>query len=329
MEDQLIDAVDENDYEEVRSLIEKGGIINYKVLYEIIFNNENLELLKKVIRYVPNDEDITKILLKCINQIDQYTEFIDLLITKVKKINLSEEKLNDLLYEVIVEGCNLKLVKFLIKSGAIVDSEIIKAAYETGNRYNDSTVLEFLLERLGLTKMLAKTWLNDWVFKKMNHKKALINLPIGIEKFYKRNKEETVYRGLYWNSEDIKENFYKLIDSSDYSKYKVNSKLVLNLRDLTSWSKSEYIAEDFAKRSIAKHAKFFNVVRYGIVLKLNVAEKNILADVNKTLKINHEEKEIIVYPGKYECEILKIFLNGKEINSLSSFNLYKEETIDN
>lgn len=330
-EDELIEAVDNSDFDEIIKLIKKGGIINYNILNEIIFMNEDLDLFKKVITYISNSSDpldISKILLKCISKCDSYSEFIDILLTIQIKINdISKVKLTDLLYHVINDGCNVKLVKFLVHSGADINLDMIKIAREVGDRYGDSTtdVLEFLLERLDLIKILAKTWLNDWVFKKMQHKKNIMNLPIGIEKFYKRNKTETVYRGLYWNSEDIAKNFYKLIDND---RYIVKDKLVLDLRDLTSWSKDKIIAEDFARRSIAKHKKFNNVERYGIVLKLNVVEKNILADVNLTLNINHEEKEIIIFPGKYKCEIYKIFLNGKEVQALSSFNLYKNASID-
>ena len=322
--DELIDAVDDDDFDEIKILVNKGGMINYQILYEIIFNNENIDLLKNVIKYSSIDE-ISKALLKVINKCNDIPiDFFKILINTGGTLNLDKNELTDLLYKVIIKGCkDLEIVKFLIKSGAIIDQEIIHAAHDVGNRYNDSTILEYLLERLNMTKQLAKLWINDWVFKKMQHKKKFIDLPIGIEKYFKRTKQETLYRGLYWSSNDIKDSLRKLINTGDYSKYKTGNNIKINLRDLTSWSKKEYIAVDFAKMSVIGNKKLDNTDRYGVLLAVNVTDKNILADVNLTLAIRHEEQEVILYPGKYECQILKIFYNGKEVDSLL-FNLYKD-----
>lgn len=158
-------------------------------------------------------------------------------------------------------------------------------------------------------------WLYEWEYNS-DGKKNYMDLPINIEKYFKKkNKNITIYRGLKMNDDFIKDYLLQFNDNINFEKYKLHSRIKLNLRDLTSWSTNIDIAKIF---TIKKD--------YGILLQASVNPKDILVDIDLTLN-DDRLQEIILKPGLYDVEIIDIINNKNNYNKDLSFGLYKNTNI--
>lgn len=320
----LYEAIENEDIDGIAEAIDKGAKVDHKVLNDVIMY-EDLNTLKFLVKHANNNEKSLSI-FKYLSKDDNssfYFDAISILIDAGGSLDLVEPTiLNKLLLNSLHNDHPLSIIKYLIKCGAVVTQNIIKYS-------RNKETHEYLLKVTNQTEELSKVWLNNWVFKNMQQKKDFLDLPLGIDKFYKKKQQSyQLYRGLFWNNDDIRKMLPNLGDIN-YSRYTVDSNIMLDLRQLTGWSQLEWIATDFACSSLTKTSTFKKCGRYGIVLQSYVPAKNVLADVNLSLNINHEEHEIILYPGRYKCKILKLLKDGKEVKDMSLlFDLYKEGSID-
>ncbi len=110
----------------------------------------------------------------------------------------------------------------------------------------------------------------------------------------------TIYRGLSWN---LKHNTIKVfLESIKYTLYTIGDSMLLNVPNMTSWSKKEKIANAFATRD-----------DYGILLKMTTESKNVLCDISGF------EDEMIILPNTYKVEIVKLYKNKKQITNMKEW----------
>lgn len=125
---------------------------------------------------------------------------------------------------------------------------------------------------------------------------------VKLEKF-KSDENITLYRGMCWNIE----NLYKL---NNFSKYPFNLHDIIDIKfnRATSWSTNRLIATGFANES-----------DYWIVLKRTFKPSEIICDTRlfdkETIKkLYHAyQKEVIIKPDVYNCEIYKIGYKNDEL----------------
>ena len=60
-------------------------------------------------------------------------------------------------------------------------------------------------------------WLIEWVYNS-DSKKSLIDLPVEIQKKFKKKNNYILYRGLKWNDIDVKKELSRLNDNIDFEK---------------------------------------------------------------------------------------------------------------
>lgn len=139
-------------------------------------------------------------------------------------------------------------------------------------------------------KIKYDIWVNKWVIK--GDEKNYLNLDTDIEtEMKKNNKKNTtissgmiIYRGLAWNSKNIKDKLSYII--SDISKLKKDEYINIKFKDLNSWTTDYNIAERFSND------------KFKMILSMKVDKEDILLD-----NFNRLEKEVIIKPGKYKCKI--------------------------
>lgn len=162
----------------------------------------------------------------------------------------------------------------------------------------------------------------------------LKNLPLNIEKYFNRdNNYSKLYRGLAF-TDDMLHKYLPRLTENDLTKYKLGDYIPINLKGLTSWTTEYKVTDNYSEYC------YDNKASYSIVLKLeNVKRYSVLADVDKTLESTEEnteeesdsddsDHEIILYPGRFRCKIIKIYKNCKEQDFLT-FDIEKYNSIDN
>ena len=60
-------------------------------------------------------------------------------------------------------------------------------------------------------------WLIEWVYNS-DSKKSLMDLPVEIQKKFKKKNNYILYRGLKWNDIDVKKELSRLNDNIDFEK---------------------------------------------------------------------------------------------------------------
>ena len=308
----LYNAIKNEDYSDIEVQIANGAHIDHNVLNKVIYYH-NIHVLNSLIKYA-NINEISQSLLSCINFRHPSEEAILVLINaggNIDKIlgNIIDRQyvLNTSLMNAVVNELPYSVLKQLINAGAVVNDDILNAIDQTSYELK-----EFLLNTSHQTEKLANYWLHNWVFEKMHLKKDFCNLPLGIDQYFKKKESYTLYRGLFWTNIDIDESKFL-----DFSNFNLNDNMTINLNQLTSWSQDKMIAWNFAHHPVINRNKIPKTRLYGVILKCNVAKTDVLADINMSLNISHEEHEIILYPGNYNCNIHMLFQNDKEVNQIT------------
>lgn len=140
-------------------------------------------------------------------------------------------------------------------------------------------------------------WLYDWEYNS-DGLKNYQDLPLYIENCFKKKTEPyTLYRGLKWNQSDVVEYMQKHNVSFDFHKYNKDQILVLNLRDLTSWSTKQSIANVFSENK-----------DYGIILQAFIKQSSVLVDLDMSFN-DKRLGEVILLPGTYKCKVIKVVKN--------------------
>lgn len=105
-----------------------------------------------------------------------------------------------------------------------------------------------------------------------------------------------IYRGISWDTP------HKLDDRN------IETGMVIDLQSdfITSWSKTEIVAESFATQR-----------KYGIVLSMTVNPNDVLLDVTQLPELVYKtnQYEIILKTGSYKCKIESLIKNRNYINT--------------
>ena len=256
---------------------------NYTLLDYLLDNTMLLSkkhLTQIICSFIKNDIDNNKI-----------TYFID----KIKN-NIDLTKLKNC----ALNAGNVDIINFLINKGTkpikqkLIDEKIIEK-----NKRN--------------FKKKVDRWIAEWIHNSRDVDKNLSPEFISVLKDTVKDSNYTIYRGLTWGKKYIDND-----NTIDINDLKINNKLNLVLNNFTSWSTNYKVAEFYSKNKVLSTAN-----DYGLILKLNIDKSHILADLrdsdfgdftthfytdedgDKVFSV-FNQSEIILEPGKYECEIILI-----------------------
>lgn len=241
--------------------------------------------------------------------------FLDIIVILNGMINsnlLNENDLSDyqiILYDKICE----------ITGSNSTQTFVVRTKLSKNQTFNLSKIKQDILRKNNCLK-----WLIKWSINSHD------NILYDINGFKKENKIYTVYRGLSWG------NIRQIMALNDviFDKYKIGSYINIPSKRYTSWSTNINVANNFAKNGVSypendeendqENDEGYQQNDYGIVLKINVDSKYILADIPLTCKcIDRGENEVILYPGNYKCEIILIVNRKNGYTDDLSFGLYK------
>jgi hypothetical protein len=168
-----------------------------------------------------------------------------------------------------------------------------------------------------LLKNKVNSWINKWTLNSNTVDKNLSPELIEGLKDTVIDNNYTIYRGLTWGKDEMS-NFDKI----DINKLKVNNNITMDLKTMSSWSTNYEVAYIYSKYKVISRKN-----DYGLILKLNIDKSNVIADLrhNDEGEVNvygdgddeplivQNQSEIILAPGKYECEIILIRILDYEI----------------
>lgn len=175
----------------------------------------------------------------------------------------------------------------------------------------DKEILKEKQKRLPKNKV--NSWVNNWIRDSNKVDKNLSpELITGLKDTIIDNNYR-IYRGLTWGKEEI--------GKIDINKLQIDNSINIDLKTITSWSTDYEVAHIYSKYKILSRKN-----DYGIILKLNIDKPHIIAD----LRYKNEDDEVMVYgddeytsvtnqseiilaPGKYDCEIILIRILDYEI----------------
>jgi len=143
----LINAVQNNNFLEVESLLKQGAHSNTKnkddfPLLHIACKNENVLIAQELFKYgadvnaVDKDGKTALFQIITINNADKKQELLELLINKNIKINQKDKKNNVALSRACCTG-HLKTVQFLIQNGAKADKLCLQYAHNAPSNSNE------------------------------------------------------------------------------------------------------------------------------------------------------------------------------------------------
>jgi hypothetical protein len=232
-----------------------------------------------------NKNILTKILCYMVNY-----DKIDKIIYFLEKTN-DNVNLNDLNNCALNNG-NEELVNILIKKGANqIDFEILKEKIKEKQKR--------------LLKNKVNSWINKWIRDSNTVDKNLSPELIEGLKDTVIDNNYTIYRGLTWGKDEMSK-----FDKIDINKLQVGNKITMDLNTISSWSTNYEVAYIYSKYKVISRKN-----DYGIILKLNINKSNVIADLrhkdegevnvygDEDSVIVSNQSEIILAPGKYECEI--------------------------
>jgi len=280
----------------------EGLKINKQVLQVIEFRiNRNDYKFFEYLLYktnLINKNILTKILCYMIKVDDETAKIIYYLEKTNDNVNL-----NDLNNCALNNGYE-ELVNLLVKKGANqVDFKILKEKIKEKQKR--------------LLKNKVNSWINKWTLNSNTVDKNLSPELIEGLKDTVIDNNYTIYRGLTWGKDEMS-NFDKI----DINKLKVNNNITMDLKTMSSWSTNYEVAYIYSKYKVISRKN-----DYGLILKLNIDKSNVIADLrhNDEGDVNvygdgddeplivQNQSEIILAPGKYECEIILIRILDYEI----------------
>lgn len=276
----------------------EGLKINKEVfkIIEFRIKRDDYKFLEYLLEHtnLVNKDILTKILCYMI-ELDDET---DKIIYYLKKTN-DNVNLNDLNNCALNNG-NEELVNILVKKGANqVDSDILKQKIKDKQKR--------------LLKKKVNIWISKWIRNSNNVDKNLSPELIDGLKDTVIDDNYTIYRGLTWGKDEMSK-----FDKIDINKLQVGNNITMDLKTISSWSTNYEVAYIYSKYKILSSKN-----DYGLILKLNINKSHITADLrhkdegelevydnyddedDKTVTVINQS-EIILAPGKYECEIILV-----------------------
>lgn len=194
------------------------------------------------------------------------------------------------------ENGNLDMVNYLVENGANIHAQDDAAMVKAANR---NVFFTLLYNAYPGEEMSSKYHANPWLLSYIDggykpENRLMYNIPAELEQKCKRAKERvTLYRG-------IRPNISWVADEVNYIDVK-NNTIILKTNKLTSWTSDEDVAFKFGY----------------LILTRQFQPSEIICDLSDNLSII--QKEFLVYPGTYKCEV--------KYNMLDE-TLYKEGSID-
>ena len=268
-----------------------GGLkINKQVLQviELRINRDDYKLFEYLLYKTDliNKAILTKILCYMIKVDDETAKIIYYLEKTNDNVNLND------LNNCALNNGNEELVNILVKKGANgVDKDILKEKIKEKQKR--------------LIKNKVNSWINKWIRDSNTVDKNLSPELIEGLKDTIIDNNYTIYRGLTWGKDEI--------GKIDINELKVGNNINMNLKTITSWSTNYKVGHIYSKYKVISRKN-----DYGIILKLNIDKSNIIADLrhmdegdveaygDDEFTIVKNQSEIILAPGKYECEIIFI-----------------------
>jgi hypothetical protein len=197
------------------------------------------------------------------------------------------------------ENGNLEMVEYLVENGANIHAQDDAAMVRGLDNGHKNVFFTLLYAAYQGQDMSSEYHEIPWLLKYINggyqpEHRLMYNVPPKLEQKCKRSKEPVIlYRGIMPNVSWAR-------DEVNYIDVK-NNTIILKTNKLTSWTSDEDIA-----------------VKFGyLILTRQFQPSEILCDLSDNLSIL--QKEFLVYPGTYKCEV--------KYNMLDE-TLYKEASID-
>jgi ankyrin repeat protein len=250
------------------------NINNKSIIIDKILNDKNLDV-NTIDNYRRNVLHRLLIYYKADNE-DYYISDI---IKRGIDINAQDSKKNTALYYAIKFNRSVYIINQLMREDPLIKDKDIT------------------------NKVKYDNWVDKWI--KYGNEKDYFKLDTDIENHIKQKNAivsdgMTIYRGLRWNNNGIKDNLsYIITNISNLSKYKY---INIKLKELSSWTADYNVAKEFSYGELK------------LILSMKVNKDDILLD-----DFNRPEQEIIVKPNKYKCKI--------EYTNITN-NINKEVSID-
>jgi hypothetical protein len=290
-------AIDVLDYC-IKKIGFEGLKINKQVLQIIEFriNRDDYKFFEYLLykTNLINKAILTKILCYMIKVDDETAKIIYYLEKTNDNVNLND------LNNCALNNGNEELVNILVKKGANqVDIEILKEKIKEKQKR--------------LLQNKVDSWINKWTLNSDTVDKNLSpELITGLKDTVIDN-NYTIYRGLTWGKDEMNKS-----DKIDINKLQINDKITIDLNTISSWSTNYEVAYIYSKYKVISRKN-----DYGLILKLNIDKSNIIADLrhkdegdvfvygDEDSLIVSNQSEIILAPGKYECEVMLIRILDK------------------
>lgn len=162
-----------------------------------------------------------------------------------------------------------------------------------------------------ISKETMKWVHNRLVFNKSNNLNNKIKDELSI---FNENDYSILYRGLSWRQEDFK--VWKPYLGNEFPFEKGNTLRLVN-SDISSWTTSFESTKDFTTGQGSRGP-------YWVILETrNIYKKEVLLDVGNYLNkmktdlhVFSYQKEVLLNPGRYECEVIYSGKRNEEIKHL-------------